>query len=179
MSSCSAGVLTELSQQSRQQQQRQPHPQPRSKLNIGGRGLGVWGGRGGVRLLKRTHIRSHRAWCCVCVCCREHSWRALFAGLRPAVGATAASQGIYFTCYSVLRQMAVVSPAYRGDTQHSNAGRSWRPPWCGVGCSPARNCHPRPSRPVQQRPSRAADKLRRQTALAQPAPAVAVCCGVL
>lgn len=39
--------------------------------------------------------------------CREHSWRALFAGLRPAVGATAASQGIYFTCYSVLRQMAV------------------------------------------------------------------------
>jgi hypothetical protein len=45
----------------------------------------------------------------VCVHCREHSWRALFAGLRPAVGATAASQGIYFTCYSVLRQMAVVS----------------------------------------------------------------------
>jgi len=41
--------------------------------------------------------------------CREHSWRALFAGLRPAVAATAASQGIYFTVYSVLRQMAVVS----------------------------------------------------------------------
>lgn len=39
--------------------------------------------------------------------CREHSWRALFAGLRPAVAATAASQGIYFTVYSVLRQMAV------------------------------------------------------------------------
>lgn len=40
---------------------------------------------------------------------REHSWRALFAGLKPAVAATAASQGIYFTVYSVLRQLAVVS----------------------------------------------------------------------
>lgn len=49
---------------------------------------------------------------CVCSCwpvCREHSWRALFAGLKPAVGATALSQGIYFTVYSMLRQMAVVS----------------------------------------------------------------------
>eukprot|EP00775_Hariotina_reticulata_P011406 gene11406-11554_t len=38
---------------------------------------------------------------------RQHSWRALFAGLKPAVAATAASQGIYHTVYSVLRQWAV------------------------------------------------------------------------
>jgi hypothetical protein len=41
--------------------------------------------------------------------CRQHSWRALFAGLRPAIAATAVSQGIYFTVYSILRQLAVVS----------------------------------------------------------------------
>lgn len=39
---------------------------------------------------------------------RQHSWRALFAGLRPAVVATATSQGVYHTVYSMLRQMAVV-----------------------------------------------------------------------
>ncbi|KAF8065929.1 hypothetical protein HT031_002990 [Scenedesmus sp. PABB004] len=38
---------------------------------------------------------------------REHSWRALFAGLKPAVVATATSQGVYHTVYSMLRQMAV------------------------------------------------------------------------
>ncbi|WIA37555.1 hypothetical protein OEZ86_014462 [Tetradesmus obliquus] len=38
---------------------------------------------------------------------RQHSWRALFAGLRPAVVATATSQGVYHTVYSMLRQMAV------------------------------------------------------------------------
>lgn len=35
-------------------------------------------------------------------------WRSLFSGLRPAILATAASQGIYFTVYSRLRQLAVV-----------------------------------------------------------------------
>lgn len=39
---------------------------------------------------------------------REHSWRALFAGLRPAVVATATSQGVYHAVYSALRQLAVV-----------------------------------------------------------------------
>jgi hypothetical protein len=43
-------------------------------------------------------------------------WRSLFSGLRPAILATAASQGIYFTVYSRLRQLAVVrgggTPAY-------------------------------------------------------------------
>eukprot|EP00878_Enallax_costatus_P032141 GHUV01035251.1.p1 GENE.GHUV01035251.1~~GHUV01035251.1.p1 ORF type:complete len:160 (+),score=49.59 GHUV01035251.1:314-793(+) len=38
---------------------------------------------------------------------RQHSWRALFAGLKPAVVATATSQGVYFTVYSILRKMAV------------------------------------------------------------------------
>jgi hypothetical protein len=51
--------------------------------------------------------------------CREHSWRALFAGLRPAVAATAASQGIYFTVYSTLRQMAVVRGTVLMQQTHS------------------------------------------------------------
>lgn len=38
---------------------------------------------------------------------RSKGWKALFAGLKPAVVATAASQGIYFYIYSILRQIAV------------------------------------------------------------------------
>lgn len=42
---------------------------------------------------------------------REHAarygWRSLFAGLQPAVAATAVSQGIYFSAYAALRRAAV------------------------------------------------------------------------
>eukprot|EP00879_Flechtneria_rotunda_P002893 GHRR01003109.1.p1 GENE.GHRR01003109.1~~GHRR01003109.1.p1 ORF type:complete len:345 (+),score=94.33 GHRR01003109.1:315-1349(+) len=56
--------------------------------------------QGGLRLVPAP-IRD------VCIYAREHSWRALFAGLKPAVAATAASQGVYHTVYSALRRMAV------------------------------------------------------------------------
>jgi hypothetical protein len=53
---------------------------------------------------------------------REKGWRSLYAGLKPSVVATAASQGIYFYTYSLLRGWAVVSRAGRGGGAQPGAG---------------------------------------------------------
>ncbi len=59
---------------------------------------------------------AHASRCSSCTLqfANAKGWRALFTGLKPAVVATTASSGIYFTCYSMLRQAAVVSTRLLG-----------------------------------------------------------------
>jgi adenine nucleotide transporter 17 len=65
--------------------------------------------------------------------CREHSARALFAGLRPAVAATAVSQGIYHSIYSVLRQLAV---AHKLAAMQRHQQQQQHAPWSASAPSP-------------------------------------------
>lgn len=67
--------------------------------------------------------------------CREHSWRTLFAGLRPAVAATAASQGIYFTVYSTLRQLAVARKLAALQQRHGTLADGGKSVGISVGAS--------------------------------------------
>lgn len=146
MSSCSAGVLTELNQQSRQQQ-RQTHPQPRSKLEIGGQRAGcVWGGReGGFGYKKKSHSGATSLVLCMCVCacmCMCVCVRVLQgAQLEGAICGPAASRGRNSSKPRHLLHVLLCAEA-DGSGESCLQGRHpaqqcgslfWRPPWCGVG----------------------------------------------